>query len=165
LYPFKYMGASMTVRKSSPHPFRTTQSEIDRRAIGVACHLLVAGIWLERQLGNTPKILTSWAVGRGSSSPATPPPALPQRAKGHDDLVEALAPGAEVLSGLVELLSCPSSLSVTQPMSEEATSDPAATGGNSSSDVPLDTRTTPDRPSHKRVEGSNGNEQKQRFRI
>jgi len=62
----------MTVRNSSPHPPRTRQSEIDRRAIGVACHLLVAGIWLERQLGNTPKILASWAVGRGSSSRATP---------------------------------------------------------------------------------------------
>jgi hypothetical protein len=62
----------MTVRHTSPNPPRATQSEIDRRAIGVACHLLVAGVWLERRLGNTPKILTSWAVGRGSSRPATP---------------------------------------------------------------------------------------------
>jgi hypothetical protein len=62
----------MTVRKSTTHPPRTRQSEVDRRAIGVACHLLVAGIWLERQLGNTPRILMGWAVGRSSSSPATP---------------------------------------------------------------------------------------------
>jgi hypothetical protein len=113
------LGVSMTVRKSSPHPHphppRTTQSEIDRRAIGVACHLLVAAIWLERQLGNTPKILTSWAVGRSSSSPATP-------------------------------VSCASALSVTRPMNEAATSDPAPTAVNSSSDAPHNTRMTFNRP-------------------
>jgi hypothetical protein len=31
---------------------RTPRSDFDRRAIGVAGHLLMAGIWLERQFKN-----------------------------------------------------------------------------------------------------------------
>jgi hypothetical protein len=33
-----------------------SRSALDHRAIDVAARLLVAGIWLERQLGNAPKI-------------------------------------------------------------------------------------------------------------
>ncbi|HWE68842.1 MAG TPA: hypothetical protein VG205_00695 [Acidimicrobiales bacterium] len=32
---------------------RAPRSEIDRRAVGVAGHLLMAGIWLERRLKNS----------------------------------------------------------------------------------------------------------------
>jgi hypothetical protein len=47
----------VTVRTDSPSVGRSTQSELDRRAIHVVGHLLMTGIWLEHQLRNTP---TPW---------------------------------------------------------------------------------------------------------
>jgi hypothetical protein len=41
-------------RSDSPPVRRSAQSELDRRAISMASHLLTTGIWLERQLRNTP---------------------------------------------------------------------------------------------------------------
>ena len=43
----------MPVRSDSPSVCRSTQSELDRRAIRVAGHLLTTGIWLEHQLTDT----------------------------------------------------------------------------------------------------------------
>jgi hypothetical protein len=34
-----------------------SNSSLERRAIGAVAHLLVAGIWLERQFGNAPRAL------------------------------------------------------------------------------------------------------------
>jgi hypothetical protein len=50
-------------RSDSPPVCRSTQSEIDRRAIIVVGHLLTAGIWLEHQLRNTATSRTGF-VGR-----------------------------------------------------------------------------------------------------
>ena len=49
----------MSARNNNPTAPRSAQSEIDRRAIGLAGHLLFTGIWLERQVGNAPKLLAS----------------------------------------------------------------------------------------------------------
>jgi hypothetical protein len=38
-------------------PIQRSRSAADHRAIDVTARLLVAGIWLERQLGNAPKVL------------------------------------------------------------------------------------------------------------
>jgi hypothetical protein len=48
----------MSVSSISPS-LQWPGSALDHRAIDVAGRLLVAGIWLERQLGNVPKILTA----------------------------------------------------------------------------------------------------------
>ena len=45
----------MSVPNVSPSLPRS-RSVLDHRAIDVAVRLLVAGIWLERQLGNAPKV-------------------------------------------------------------------------------------------------------------
>jgi hypothetical protein len=42
-----------------------SRSALDHRAIDVAARLLVAGIWLERLLGNAPKILTTFPPDSG----------------------------------------------------------------------------------------------------
>jgi hypothetical protein len=47
-----------------------SRSDMDHRGIDVAARLLVAGIWLERQIGNVPKILTNLAAESGTSGPA-----------------------------------------------------------------------------------------------
>lgn len=59
----------MSVDKNRPSDLRR-QSELDRRAIRVAGHLLVAGIWLERQLGKAPKLLLGPAEGPEADRPA-----------------------------------------------------------------------------------------------
>jgi hypothetical protein len=51
------------VRNESPPECRSTQSELDRRAISVFGHLLTTGIWLEHQLRNIPTPRTD-LVGR-----------------------------------------------------------------------------------------------------
>ena len=53
----------MAVHTDSPSVGRSTQSELDRRAIHVVGHLLMTGIWLEHQVKDTP---TPWTgvVGR-----------------------------------------------------------------------------------------------------
>jgi hypothetical protein len=47
----------MSVPNISPS-LQRSRSALDHRAIDIAARLLVAGIWLERQLGNAPKIPT-----------------------------------------------------------------------------------------------------------
>jgi hypothetical protein len=37
---------------------RSSQSELHRRAIGAACDLLMAGIWVERQIKNAARFQT-----------------------------------------------------------------------------------------------------------
>jgi hypothetical protein len=59
----------MSVGNASPSPKRS-RSALDHRGIDVAARLLVAGIWLERQFGNAPKILTTLAAESGTSEPA-----------------------------------------------------------------------------------------------
>jgi hypothetical protein len=46
-----------SVRNTSPS-LQRSRSALDHRGIDIAARLLVAGIWLERQIGNAPKILT-----------------------------------------------------------------------------------------------------------
>ena len=38
-------------------------SELDRRAISVAGHLLMGGVWLERKVGDLPKLLGTLTAG------------------------------------------------------------------------------------------------------
>ncbi|HEV3265867.1 MAG TPA: hypothetical protein VG014_10105 [Acidimicrobiales bacterium] len=54
---------------ATDNSFRTPApgSEIDRRAIGVFGHLLLAGVWLECQFKNAPRPRISW-----SSEPGVP---------------------------------------------------------------------------------------------
>jgi hypothetical protein len=47
----------MPVRSDTPSASRTKHSEFDRRAISVAGHLLMGGVWIERQLVLAPKLL------------------------------------------------------------------------------------------------------------
>jgi hypothetical protein len=65
MHPFTLEGASMPVRNVSPPPQRSL-SALDHRAIDMAGHLLVVGIWLERQL-SVPKILKTLAAESGTS--------------------------------------------------------------------------------------------------
>lgn len=50
LPPFQNKEPSVTVRNESPPECRSTQSELDRRAISVVGHLLTTAIMLEHQL-------------------------------------------------------------------------------------------------------------------
>jgi hypothetical protein len=59
----------MSVRNINPS-FPRSRSALDHRAIDVAARLLVAGIWLERQFGNAPKMLSTLATESGTSGPA-----------------------------------------------------------------------------------------------
>ena len=47
----------MPVRNESRHHPRVAQADIDRHAIRVAVHLLMTGIWVERQCAQAPKML------------------------------------------------------------------------------------------------------------
>jgi hypothetical protein len=58
----------MSLRHTSPS-LRRSRSALDHGAIDMAARLLVAGIWLERQFGNAPKILTSSSAESGMSGP------------------------------------------------------------------------------------------------
>jgi hypothetical protein len=51
---------------SNSRSVRGWQSEFDRRAIHMAGHLLVAGIWLERRFVKPPKALNDLVDGPGS---------------------------------------------------------------------------------------------------
>jgi hypothetical protein len=64
--PFIGKGASVSVSNLSP-PFPHPQSALDRRAINVVSHLLLAGIWLEHQFGSVPKMLTALAAESGKT--------------------------------------------------------------------------------------------------
>src|ERR1700722_3758811 len=55
MHPFTVEGASMSVLNISS-ALQRSRSAVDHRAIDVAARLLVAGIWLERQLGNASKV-------------------------------------------------------------------------------------------------------------
>jgi hypothetical protein len=59
----------MSVRNLNPSLPRS-RSALDDRAIDVAARLLVAGVWLERQFGNAPKILTTLTTESGTSGRA-----------------------------------------------------------------------------------------------
>jgi hypothetical protein len=48
----------MPVRNNAATMSRS-QSELDRHAIAIAAHAVVAGIWLERRLVEAPKILVN----------------------------------------------------------------------------------------------------------
>jgi hypothetical protein len=48
----------MSVRNTSPSPKRS-RSALDHRGIDAAARLLLAGIWLERQFGSVPKVLST----------------------------------------------------------------------------------------------------------
>lgn len=50
----------MTITANDPFAGRGPRSEIDRRAIGVFGHLLLAGVWLECQFKNAPRPRISW---------------------------------------------------------------------------------------------------------
>jgi hypothetical protein len=52
----------------SPSP--RSRSALDHHGVEVAARLLVAGIWLERQFGNAPKLLTTLAAESRTSGPA-----------------------------------------------------------------------------------------------
>jgi hypothetical protein len=60
----------MSVRNISPS-LQQSPSARDLRAIDMVARLLVAGIWLERQFGKAPKLLTISAAESGTSGPAT----------------------------------------------------------------------------------------------
>jgi hypothetical protein len=77
----------VAVHTDSPSVGRSTPSELDRRAIHVVGHLLMTGIWLERQLRNTP---TPWTdvVGRSGSVRS------PQRRPRSVDLQFTQPPGS-----------------------------------------------------------------------
>jgi hypothetical protein len=49
----------MTVLNDISSPDRSTQSELDRRAISIAGRLLMGGVWMERQSVLAPKLLGS----------------------------------------------------------------------------------------------------------
>jgi hypothetical protein len=59
----------MSVRNMSPS-LQRPRSALDHRGIDVAARLLLAGIWLERQFGNAPKLLTTLATESATSGPA-----------------------------------------------------------------------------------------------
>ena len=59
----------MSVRNMSPSLPRS-RSALDHRGIDVAARLLVAGIWLERQFANAPKIPAILAAESATSGPA-----------------------------------------------------------------------------------------------
>jgi hypothetical protein len=59
------------IRENGPPTLRSTQSELDRRAIGAAGHFLMTGIRLERQLGSAPRLLTSLITGTVPLRPTT----------------------------------------------------------------------------------------------
>jgi hypothetical protein len=58
----------MSVRNVSPS-LQRPRSGLDHRAIDMAARLLLAGIWLERQFGNAPKMLTTLPTESGTSGP------------------------------------------------------------------------------------------------
>ena len=58
----------MTVLSDISSSDRPMQSELDRRAISVAGHLLMGGVWMERQLALAPKVLGSLFRGPDLSS-------------------------------------------------------------------------------------------------
>jgi hypothetical protein len=60
----------MSVRNTSPS-LQQSRSSLDHRGIDMAARLLVAGIWLERQIGNAPKRLSTSVAELGTSGPAT----------------------------------------------------------------------------------------------
>jgi hypothetical protein len=60
----------MSVRNTNPS-LQQSPSALDHRAIDMAARLLVAGIWLERQFGSVPDLLTTLAAELGTSGPAT----------------------------------------------------------------------------------------------
>ena len=49
----------MTVGSDAPIPIRSEQTELDRRAIKMAGHLLMGGVWGERQLLLAQRLLGS----------------------------------------------------------------------------------------------------------
>jgi hypothetical protein len=59
----------MSVRNISPLPKRS-RSALDHRAIDMAGHLLLAGIWLERQFGNAQIRPPTSPAESGTSGPA-----------------------------------------------------------------------------------------------
>ena len=59
----------MSVRNTSPSPQRS-RSALDRRGIDIAARLLVAGIWLERQIGTAPRIWITSAAESATSGQA-----------------------------------------------------------------------------------------------
>jgi hypothetical protein len=59
----------MSVRNITPS-FQRSRSALDHRAIDVAVRLLLAGIWLERQFGNAPKLLTTLTAESATFGPA-----------------------------------------------------------------------------------------------
>jgi hypothetical protein len=59
----------MSVRNTSPS-LQRSRSTLDHRGIDIAARLLVAGIWLERQIGNAPKGRTTSAAQSTASGPA-----------------------------------------------------------------------------------------------
>jgi hypothetical protein len=50
----------MTMAANDSFAGRGPRSEIDRHAIGVFGHLLLAGVWLECQFKNAPRPRISW---------------------------------------------------------------------------------------------------------
>jgi hypothetical protein len=70
MHPFKVEGASMSVRNTIPLPQRS-RSTLDHCAIDMAARLLVAAIWLERQFGKAPKLLTISVAESGMSGPVS----------------------------------------------------------------------------------------------
>jgi hypothetical protein len=59
----------MSVRNVSPSPTRS-RSALDHHAIDIAGRLLVGGIWLERQFGSVPKVLTTLGAESATSGPS-----------------------------------------------------------------------------------------------
>jgi hypothetical protein len=59
----------MTIGTNDSIVARAPRSEIDRRAIGVVGHLLLAGIWLECQFKNAPRPRISWSEEPDRSGP------------------------------------------------------------------------------------------------
>ena len=60
----------MSVRNTIPS-LQQSRSSLDHRAIDMAGHFLVVGIWLERQFGSVPNIRTILAAESGTTGPAT----------------------------------------------------------------------------------------------
>jgi hypothetical protein len=55
LSPFQNKEPSVPVRSDTRPVYRSTRSELDRRAINVVGHLLTTGLWMEHQVRNTSK--------------------------------------------------------------------------------------------------------------
>jgi hypothetical protein len=53
----------MPVGSDQMRRVRLPQSELNRRAIDVACQLLLGGIWLECQIKNVPRLRTRLVEG------------------------------------------------------------------------------------------------------